>query len=397
MTNGGLANAAYDVAVIGAGPAGAVAARGAAQRGASVLLVDKARYPRAKVCGCCLSRDALATLDRLGLGGVTRQLGAVPLHGFRLAAGRDVAHVSLPEGAAVSRAALDAALVDAAEDLGVDFHDAAQASLCASASRPGEAHQLTIRAANASHRVSARILLVADGLGGRLLDAHPGFHVRVRPEARIGIAAMVVPGRVPHAYGPGTVHMACARRGYVGLVRLEDGTLDVAAALDPRFVRDTGSAQGAVASILHEVGWPMVDAPCSAWRGTARLSRRRRPLGRDGILLLGDAAGYVEPFTGEGIAWALRAGEAAGRLAGGAVRKGETEILARRWTSWYRRTLSPRHWRCRLIAGVLRRGWMVRAVTRHAGRLPWLTGPMVRAITAPAAPTARLVDGDATA
>ena len=61
-------NDSYDVVVIGAGPAGSVAAYRAATLGASVLLVDKASFPRVKVCGCCINARALAVFDRLGLG-----------------------------------------------------------------------------------------------------------------------------------------------------------------------------------------------------------------------------------------------------------------------------------------------------------------------------------------
>ena len=58
----------YDAVVIGAGPAGGVAALGLARAGRRVLLVDKQRFPRPKVCGCCLNASALATLRRVGVG-----------------------------------------------------------------------------------------------------------------------------------------------------------------------------------------------------------------------------------------------------------------------------------------------------------------------------------------
>ncbi|HEY7428386.1 MAG TPA: FAD-dependent oxidoreductase, partial [Gemmataceae bacterium] len=58
----------WDVVVVGAGPAGAMAAHELARRGCAVLLVDRAAFPRWKVCGCCLNGHALVTLQAAGLG-----------------------------------------------------------------------------------------------------------------------------------------------------------------------------------------------------------------------------------------------------------------------------------------------------------------------------------------
>ena len=67
----------WDALVIGAGPAGSVTARELARRGRRVLLVDRATFPRSKVCGGCLNGAAIRTLERLGLGRVLE--GALPL------------------------------------------------------------------------------------------------------------------------------------------------------------------------------------------------------------------------------------------------------------------------------------------------------------------------------
>src|SRR5205807_1765500 len=76
----------WDVVIIGAGPAGAMAARQLARFGKSVLLIDKMHFPRWKVCGCCLSPGALATLRATGLGRLVACCGAVPLYNVELAA-----------------------------------------------------------------------------------------------------------------------------------------------------------------------------------------------------------------------------------------------------------------------------------------------------------------------
>ena len=74
---GEAADRVWDCVVIGAGPAGALAAREVARRGASVLLLDRAAFPRYKVCGCCLNPRSLGVLDRVGLGHLVGQLGGV--------------------------------------------------------------------------------------------------------------------------------------------------------------------------------------------------------------------------------------------------------------------------------------------------------------------------------
>ena len=97
----------WDAVVVGAGPAGATAARELARRGRSVLLVDKATFPRPKVCGCCLNGSALATLERVGLGDLPARNRAVPLDRTRLFAGGRAAEVRLPVGVALSRSVFD--------------------------------------------------------------------------------------------------------------------------------------------------------------------------------------------------------------------------------------------------------------------------------------------------
>src|SRR5690349_2335568 len=99
----------WDAVVVGAGPAGSMAAREVARRGLTVLLVDRALFPRWKVCGCCLNAHALATLQDAGLRELIVDSGGVSLREIRLAAaGRD-AHVSLCGGVSLSRETFDAA------------------------------------------------------------------------------------------------------------------------------------------------------------------------------------------------------------------------------------------------------------------------------------------------
>src|SRR5262249_6618229 len=109
----------WDALVIGAGPAGSVTARELARRGLRGLLVDKANFPRAKVCGCCLNAAAVATLRRLGFG--HGPPGAVPRGRVPIGAAGHTACLGLPRGRALSRGAFDARLVDEAVKGGAEF------------------------------------------------------------------------------------------------------------------------------------------------------------------------------------------------------------------------------------------------------------------------------------
>src|SRR5262249_5247946 len=121
LSLGAAASRDWDCVVVGAGPAGALAARELVLRGVSVLLVDRADFPRWKVCGCCLNARALGVLAAVGLGGLTRKCGSVPLSELHLAVAGGSARLPLPEGVALSREAFDTALVRAALAQGADF------------------------------------------------------------------------------------------------------------------------------------------------------------------------------------------------------------------------------------------------------------------------------------
>src|SRR5262245_47296053 len=120
MELGAAAQRRWDAIVVGAGPAGALAARELARRGACVLLVDRAAFPRSKVCGCCLNPWAQATLTHVGLGKLIEEQRAVPITGFRLAAAGSQALVSLTAERALSRQRFDSALAHAAMAAGAN-------------------------------------------------------------------------------------------------------------------------------------------------------------------------------------------------------------------------------------------------------------------------------------
>jgi flavin-dependent dehydrogenase len=384
----------WDAAVVGAGPAGAVAARELARAGLRTILIDKATFPRAKVCGGCLNAVALA-----GLGDLPRRLGGVPLARVRLAAGGRSAELRWPGGVSVSRRALDAALVADAEAAKAVVRTGVRAAMgdvtdrgrvltltgCEpAAALPGPGWGTRSASATDSRSESAtllaRVVIAADGLNGRLAAAADGFDVPAARGSRIG-AGVLLPD-APDDYRPGTVFMAAGRGGYVGLVRVEADQLDVAAAFDAGFVRAAGGLGATAEAILREAGLPSVPGLAdAAWRGTPPLTRRPGRVAGRRWFAVGDAAGYVEPFTGEGMGWAVAS---ARRVVPFAVRAaaGWDDRLINEWTA-AQMTLRRRQRTCRTVAWALRRPALVRLAVRALAVIPSAAGPVVRMLHCP--------------
>lgn len=355
----------WDVVVVGAGTAGAMSALHLARAKLRVLLVEKSVWPRAKACGGCLNAPALRALASSGI-----ELSAgSAFTGMRLCCLGRVAHLPLPPGVAISRMRLDAILVEHAIDAGARFVPATRATLDGPTQH---GRRVVLRNPSTCYAVEARVVLDCGGLATRLL---PDPDWRIAPRARIGVAATLL--EAPTWHDPGVIHMACAAQGYVGLVRAESGVTNIAAALDPVRCHEAGGPAAAVAEILRAEGFP---APQNLhrldWRGTPQLTRtRRRPGAERRVLILGDAAGYVEPFTGEGMAWAIADAAAVLPFARKAVECWTDDITAQ-WSARHRRMLRERQRVCRGISGLLRHPSLLAATLPLLDRAPAVALPL---------------------
>lgn len=372
---------AWDAVVVGAGPAGAMAAHGLARRGTRVLLLERAAFPRWKVCGACVSAGSRAVLEAEGLASVATLAGH-PLRRLRLHARARSASVALPGSLAVSRAAFDAALVGAVEEAGGTFWPEARVT---ATWLEGDVRRLRVVRAGRDHVLGARVVVDATGLGSGLRGGASGTAEsadEVAHGSRVGMGGVLRAEGYP--VEAGDLHMAVAPQGYVGLVRVEDGALNVAAALDPDALRQ-GPPEAAVSRVLAHVGLPaLAERPISGWRGTPRLTRASADAGAPRLFRVGDAAGYVEPFTGEGICWALSGGRFVAGAAAEAAERWRDELLER-WGAYRERTLGRSQRLCRVLAGGLRRPWLVRAGVAALEVAPGLAAPFVsRAARAPA-------------
>lgn len=382
------AGVAWQAIVIGAGVAGAATAWRLAARGVRTLLVDRHALPRPKVCGCCLSPRAVRELRDLAPEALPA--AAIPLESVLLAHGRRSATVPLSAGRVISRDLLDPHLVGRAVAAGCDWLPGIHVAAVDDTSTFGAVVMTT--SSGISLTLRSDIVVVATGVADhvRIVGCEPrGRDGRTTAAAsRIGVGG-ILPA-TSCALPAGELVMAVGRSGYCGLVRLEDGRIDVAAAIDRAAVARDGDLGRAVATLLAEAvapgscSVPGADAIHAATLHATPPLTRRAPLvaGRSRrVFRIGDAATYVEPFTGEGMGWAL----AAARVLATAVLAPHGLRLpaeaATRYLEDYGREFAIAHARCRLVAANLRRPTIVAAAIAGARALPWAARVLAPAVT----------------
>ncbi len=394
-----------EVLVVGAGPAGVAAAVALAAAGREALVVDRARFPRDKLCGDFMGPGAAAALGRLGLLPALAAAVARPLAGMRLTAEAAV-RAGLPAvvgryaaprpGLAAVRRDLDAALLAAARARGVpvlegvrvvDLLRDRRGRVAGARALEGDGRPLDLRArlvigADGRHSVVARRL----GLARPAPRGFRKFAVRAFWEDPQALPA--------HAAAFGEMHLG--HGGYCGLSALPDGRASVCVVTD-------GSALPRGRDAL--TCW--YDARIAADPAVAaRLAGGRRlspveclgPLAvgaagvvADGALLVGDAAGFYDPLTGQGMLAALRGAELAAEVAARALARGDCSAAdLAPYAAARRRELTPRLWLDRLLQAVVPRPRLAAALARRLAANPGLADTLVRLTGGDLSPTAAL-------
>lgn len=361
----------WDVIVVGAGIAGSLASLGLARLGRKVLLIERAELPRQKVCGACLNGDAISGLRRAGVWSSIEAIGGHPLHQYSIRAGSSRALLSLPGGHAVSRLAMDQVLTESATNAGADLLTDTAVTICEA--KPESEVRTAID--NHGNRYQSKIMIAANGLTSKPVSNRAAEQIVVRADSRIGLGAHWVPVEGDHGslmqLAAGVIYMAVGRSGYVGLVLTEGGSVNLAAAVDRSAVQSKGPA-GVCDEVLRSCGWDLGNELIqSGFRGTQTLTRRRAVAGGHRLFFAGDSSGYVEPFTGEGMAWAIRAGMAVVPRADAAVDTWQIDNPLE-WTAELKQLLGKQQRRCRLLAKALRHPTLVRHTVKTLSRFPSL-------------------------
>ena len=311
---------ARDVVVVGGGPAGAAVSTLLRGRGHDVLLLDEARFPRDKVCGEGVSPEAWRLLGLLGAAAAVRALGPRPLRGMALTAPDGTSFLGLYRGAdhagfAVRRIALDACLLTCARRAGVEVREGARV-----AGLLGDADGVRGVVTDGGEEIEARLVVGADGrrsvVGRRLglLREHPRLRKYAVRGYWSGMAGLE---------DVGEMHVAAG--AYCGVAPLGEREANVTFVVDAAEMR---AAAGDLEAFYRETlrRWPRIAARLDgaaldgAPKAVGPLALEASRVSVPGAALVGDAAGFFDPFTGEGVTLALRGAEILAGVADGVLR-----------------------------------------------------------------------------
>jgi flavin-dependent dehydrogenase len=315
-----------DVLVVGAGPAGSIAALVLARAGVRVRMIDRARFPRHKLCGDTLNPGSLAMLDRLGVSDAIRSR-ALPVTGMTVTGpggarivgtyGRGIG------GLAITRCELDRLLLDEAIRAGARFDPDVVVRAPVLSSDGKRVVGVRVATGAQRHDMRARMVIAADGRASRL-----AFN--------LGLAQFAP---YPRRWAFGTYYTdaegvtSCGEMhirpdGYIGVAQLPDGLTNVCVVRElqsivrPQRLEVEQVIETAlnVDSLLHE---RFVRARrVSDTTVLGPLAIDSRAAGVPGLLLAGDAAGFIDPMTGDGLRFAIRGAELAADAALGELATG---------------------------------------------------------------------------
>ena len=313
---------AFDVAIVGGGPAGSSCAAFCATAGLHCLVIDREKFPREKVCGDCLNPSCWPVLERLA---ITKNVWDLPHSklssvAFIAIGGREV-FLDLPSGPdceiSVKRSLFDDLLLRRARDLGATLHE-----------------QTTVTGLNRTNNweietasgqtFHARILVGADGRNSTV--AHL-CNLLPRPaRERVALQAHIP---LPRDFGNRIV-LQFLREGYSGQAPVNETQLNLCLVGTPPTI-----------STLRKWAERQFDLPADQpWRTITPLTRSTVPSAHENLFFIGDAACVVEPFTGEGIYYALRSGELAAntiaKILRGDDRKAVLNEFRRAYVEMYR-------------------------------------------------------------
>lgn len=360
-----------EMAVVGGGPGGALAALLLARRGLHVTLFDRACFPRWKVCGCCLGAQAQSTLQRCGLGDLLDHLGAseVPRAEFRIF-GKKL-EVATNQMRALSRNILDDALLRAAASAGAELR--LGTSVIGVDATGEDGLQLSLRSGAGKCSFRAKLLVAACGLSA-VRGAGSAF-ISERSPIGAGVQLAGCALDVPE----NTLMMFCGSPGYFGLVRHREG-VSAAASLRPRQLKAAGSVNSAIASLLEENRMGGMENLVQArWRGTPPL-RRRQTEAVPGVFHIGDALGYYEPITGQGIGWAMEDAVEVRDYVVSAL-KADRRSASEGWHRASGDRYRKRTRLCAAVTGLLHFGFAARLAAGSAAVLPAVMQRLAQGIT----------------
>jgi flavin-dependent dehydrogenase len=294
----------FDVIVVGGGPGGATAATLCTQRGLRVVLFEHARFPRQKVCGDVINPNCWPVLEQIG---AAEKIQALPHHKIEAASFAapvgDAVHIPTPRGAvAIRRSLFDQALLEHARTCGVEVfedqtvHEITQEKQITTSLGRYRA-KTAIIGADGRHSVTARNagLTRAPSRGNK----HIAFQAHFRAPPTLD----------------GRVQLHLFHGGYCGIVRVDAERANLCIVTDRRGAQLHNDCEALFAHTVlrnpHFRNLGINPEPFEPLHSTHPLQRPMNVPARNGVFLVGDALQVMEPFTGQGILFALRTAEIA--------------------------------------------------------------------------------------
>ena len=381
-----------DIIVVGAGPAGATTAFYLAQSGLDVLLLEKARFPREKVCGDGLTPRAVKALVGMGIS-VTEQDGWVRNKGLRVIGAGKRMELPWPElasypgyGLVRTRHDLDETLARRAQKAGARLLEGVNVTGPVFDERTGRITGVTARTddQDGERSYAARVIVAADGNSSRLSVS---MGLRKRDDRPLGVAVRTYYKTPRHDddYLESWLDLWDGDRllpGYGWIFGMGDGTSNVGLGL-----LNTSAAFGN--TDYHALLRRWLNGMPAEWgfteenrtqpiRGAALpMGFNRTPHYFNGLLLVGDAGGMVNPFNGEGIAYAMESGEILARTITQALaraRRLETERVLAGYPVALSQAYGGYYALGRVFVKAIGRPGLMRFATRHGMSRPALMG-----------------------
>ena len=365
---------ACDVLVVGGGPAGSSTASALARAGVHVMLVDRARFPRPKPCAEYLSPEASRILDAMGALAAVESTGAAQLKGVLVRApngatirGEFVAgHAYTPyreRGLSVRREVLDKVLIDAARDAGADVREGTRVTAL-------EKDPAGFRVKVGDASIHADIVIGADGLHS-VVASRLGLSRAARWPRRLALVT-----HYENVAGIGELaEMHVEHDGFVGIADVGQGLTTVAMVVPAHRAREIARNKEQFLSKWLESKPQLANRftrarRVSPVRATGPFASQARRAWSDDALLVGDAADFFDPFTGEGIYAALHGGELAATAAVAALR---ADGAARRhalaaYDAERRRVFRGKWIVERVIAAIVANPWLINRAARTLSR-----------------------------
>jgi geranylgeranyl reductase family protein len=379
-----------DVIVVGAGPAGATTAFYLAQSGLDVLLLEKSRFPREKVCGDGLTPRAVKTLVGMGIS-VTEQDGWVRNKGLRVIGAGKRLELPWPElasypgyGLVRTRHDLDETLARRAQQAGARLHEGVTVTAPVRSERTGRITGVVAKTADdgEDRTYRARVVVAADGNSSRLSLA---MGLRKRDDRPLGVAVRTYYRTHRHDddYLESWLDLWDGDRllpGYGWIFGMGDGTSNVGLGL-----LNTSAAFGH--TDYHALLRKWLKGMPAEWgfteenrtqpiRGAALpMGFNRTPHYHQGLLLAGDAGGMVNPFNGEGIAYAMESAEILARTIVQALarsRRAETERVLAGYPDALSQAYGGYYALGRTFVKLIGKPTLMRIATKHAMSRPAL-------------------------